>query len=63
MIEFPVSQPRLTGGGSNERFTCQSRETGRCDTARKEDERELKEKLLQISVPAVFLSRPAFSAP
>jgi hypothetical protein len=63
MIEFPVSQPCLTGGGSNERFTCQSRETGRRDTARKEDQRELKEKLPQISVSAVFLSRPTYFGP
>lgn len=63
MIEFPISEPRLTGSGPNERLTCQFGETGRCDPARKKDQREFKEKLLQVSVPAVFLSQPTFSAP
>jgi hypothetical protein len=46
MIELPVSQLRVTSGGSNERFTCEPREASRCDAARKEDQRELKEQLL-----------------
>ncbi len=54
MIELPVSQARLTSGGSNERFSGKSGKTGRCDAARKKHQREFKEKLLQVGVSAVF---------
>jgi hypothetical protein len=37
VIEFPVSQPRLTSGGSNERFASEFPEAGRRDAAWEED--------------------------
>jgi hypothetical protein len=37
VIGFPVSQPRLTSGGSNERFTSEPPEAGRRNAAWEED--------------------------
>lgn len=63
MIKLPVSQSRLTSGGSNERFSCESGETGRCNATRKKDQCEFKEKVRQVCVLAVFLPWTAFCAP
>jgi hypothetical protein len=53
MIELPVSKSGLTGGGPNERFSSESGEPGRCNAARKKNQREFKEKLLQVRAAAI----------
>lgn len=52
----------MTCGGSNEGFACKPGETARRDAPRQERQRELKEKLLQVRIPAVLLSWPSFSS-
>lgn len=62
MIELPVSQPRLTRGGPNERFASESGEAGRCHAAGKKHQREFIEELLQISAPPISLRWSSFCA-
>lgn len=50
MIDFPVAQPCVTCGGSNECLACKFGETARRDSARKERQRKFKKKLLQFRI-------------
>ena len=63
MVDFAISESRVICGGSNEGFTGELGKTARGDAARKERQRELKEKLVEVRIPAVLLLSPAFSLP
>lgn len=63
MVDFAILQTRVTRGGSNEGFARKAAETARCEATRKKGQREFKEKLLEVCVPAALLFWPPSSLP